>query len=141
MSNELTKCCRTCPWKKGTTPPGLIGGTTPDVYVAQSMLNFYLPCHNSKGYAGKETTLESTDTKQCAGANIFRANIDVAKYMPAGIKQLPADKETVFATKEEFLAYYYNVSEEFIKNIFTESIYKELMQRELNDVNVKKVNL
>jgi hypothetical protein len=138
---SLTKPCLTCPWRKGTTPPGLIGFSKPEVYISQSSLPFYLPCHSSKNYSGKETNLESGNIKQCAGANIFRANIDVAKYMPKGIEQLPVDKKNVFTTKEEFLAHYYNVSEEIIRYIFTDKLYKELMEKELNDVNVKKVNL
>lgn len=137
----MKKPCKTCPFKKGTTSPGLIGGSTPDVYIGQSQGPFFLPCHNSKGYAGKETTLESADTKQCAGANIFRANIGVSERMPKGIAQLPKDLENVFSTREEFLSHYYTVSEEVIKSVFTETIYKELLIKELSDINAKQVNL
>jgi hypothetical protein len=137
----MKKPCRTCPWKKGTTSPGLIGGSEPTTYISQASLPFFLPCHSSKGYAGKETNLESSDTKQCAGANIFRANIDVAKLMPKGIEQLPQDLENIYNTREEFLAHYYNVSEEVIKTIFTERLYQELLIKEMRDANVKKVNL
>lgn len=96
---------------------------------------------NNKSSADKKTTLESADTKQCAGANIFRANIDVTKLMPPGIEQLPQDLENIFKTREEFLSYYYNVSEEIIKLIFTEEMYKYLMDKELNDIRVRQVNL
>lgn len=133
--------CKSCPWKKNTQLPGLIGGSEPTVYIGQAQGPFYLPCHNSKNYVGKNTTLESPDTKQCAGAAIFRSNIGVAPMMPKGIEILPEDKENVFATREEFLAHYYNISEEIIKLIFTEEMYKQLMVKELNDANVKKVNL
>jgi hypothetical protein len=139
--NEMRKACRTCPWKKGTTSPGLIGGSEPTVYIGQVSGPFYFPCHSSKGYAGKKTNLESSDTKQCAGANIFRANIDVAKLMPKGIEQLSQDLENIYNTREEFLAHYYNVSEEVIKTIFTERLYQELLIKEMSDTKVKKVNL
>lgn len=133
--------CKTCPWKRNALPPGLIGGNTPDVFIGQIQGPFYLPCHNSKGYAGKNTILESSDTKQCAGAAIFRSNIGVSQMMPKGIKILPEDKENVFASKEEFLGYYYNVSLEIIKGIFTEKLYRWLLVKELNDKQVKKVDL
>lgn len=136
----MKKTCKTCPWVKGNQKPGLIGGSLPSVYIGQILGPFYLPCHSSQDYAGKQTDLTDKKTKQCAGAAIFRSNIDVAKLMPEGISILPEDKENVFASKEEFLAYYYNVPEELVKAVFTEQMYKELLLRELNDSQVKYYN-
>lgn len=129
--------CKTCPFKKGSTPPGNIGGSSPLVYIGQSMGPFILPCHNSKGYAGKQTDFTLPTIVQCAGAAIFRSNIDVAKYMPLALYKLPEDKEDVFGSKEEFLAHYYQVSVEVIKGTVKDRDYVAMLQKELHDPRIK----
>ena len=131
--------CSKCPFnKKIKQQKGKVGGRLPEVFISQASLPFLLSCHKDPNYKEKETDFKKTG--DCAGASIFRSNIDVAKLMPEGISILPENKQDVFATKEEFLAYYYDVSEELVKVVFTEEKYKELQRKELNDAQVKYYN-
>lgn len=130
------KPCKECPFKKeniltGPNP----GGAAPTVYIGQAMGPFWLPCHMDKNYKDKNT--DPNEVSPCAGAAIFRSNIDVAKYMPPALYKLPEDKEDVFGSKEEFLAHYYQVSVEVIKGTVKDRDYVAMLQKELQDPRIK----
>lgn len=70
------KPCRECPFSRAIEP-GNLGGSSPEVYIGQLVLPFWLPCHCSANYQGKDSDVNKVS--QCAGAAIMRANIG---YIP-----------------------------------------------------------
>jgi hypothetical protein len=114
------------------------GGAEPTVYIGQAIGPFWLPCHKDKNYAGRDTV--ATEVVQCRGAAIFRSNIEVAEKMPEGILVLPKDDTEVFASKEEFLAYYYSLPIEVMEAL-PPVYYQSLLAKEMADSRIKKVNL
>jgi len=101
----LATPCSECPFARKSTP-GALGdkpGVGPGTFIGQAHGPSFLPCH----LRYDDKPLHSRmDLPQCAGAAIYRANTDTAKLLPAGLMELPADTELVFATPEEFLAHH-----------------------------------
>lgn len=125
--------CRGCPFARKCVP-GALGGSPPEVYVGQAVGPFWLPCHESKDYAGKASDVN--EVRECAGAAIFRANIG-RKVLPSGLLLLPADKEICFATLAEFYAHHAGLSVEDAELLLTDERVAELARKELNDANVR----
>tara|TARA_R110000850_G_scaffold25874_2_gene74543 strand:- start:7850 stop:8281 length:432 start_codon:yes stop_codon:yes gene_type:complete len=135
--NKRTKCCGACPFKRknnltGSNP----GGSEPEVYLGQTRGPFWLPCHKDKNYDGK--TSDISLVAQCAGAAIFRSNCGFPYKLPKEIALLPKDTGTVFANEAEFYAHYKNVTVEEAKEILTQPMLDTLLEKELNDIRIKK---
>lgn len=104
--NQHTSPCSMCPFSR-KCPPGFTGGSHPMVYVGQTMGPFLLSCHSVPDYSQANPTLEIA---QCAGAAIFRSNINRASLMPKQILTLPSDTNKVFASHRDFLSHHLEVS-------------------------------
>jgi hypothetical protein len=136
------KPCDECPFKRHNkldNSDGKPGGSDPTVYIGQAMGPFWLPCHKSPDYQGKDS--DPSQVIQCAGAAVFRSNIGRADLMPQGLLRLPMNKTQVFATPEELLAHYRGVSldQAAVELYITTPL--ELMQAELSKQEVQLYNL
>lgn len=135
----MKKPCRGCPFRKDNNLVGdKPGGSEPSVYIGQAMGPFFLPCHEDKNYNGKETDYKSVS--HCRGAASFRTHIGVAERMPEQLSQ-EANKEDVFEDRESFLAHYLKIDKELIEAVVSESIYSDMLQKELLNADVKHVKL
>src|SRR4051812_16230318 len=124
---QHTTPCKDCPFRRGT---GTLGGSEPEVYIGQSHGPFWLPCHSTHNYKSLEARLDHANT-QCAGAAIHRANLGRADLMPPELLRLPADTDTVFASHEEFLAHYRNITPAEAAERLEETPAEEHMEREI----------
>lgn len=136
------KPCKECPFnKKNVLGNGseALGGSPPEVYVGQIEGPFWLPCHMDNRYRGKNT--DPNDNLQCAGAAIYRANIQVANKMPKGLLRLEPETETVFKDHQEFLMHYLQITREQANSWLEVNDPMDLMMEEFRKVEVKRVNL
>lgn len=136
----MKKPCSECPFNKQNkleTITEKLGHASPFTYVGQILGPFSLPCHKDKNYKGKETV--HNEVNQCVGAAMFRKQLKI-NYLP---KQLPLIEpdELCFKSIEEFLATYLETSEEEIKSKYKLADYYHMLEKELKDVNVKRINL
>jgi hypothetical protein len=88
-SKQLTKPCMDCPLRR-VALNGWLGGYTPEQYANLCHSDEVVQCHVHAG-------------SRCAGLAIYRSN--VAKFQPPEHK-LPADRETVFSHRGEFLEHH-----------------------------------
>jgi hypothetical protein len=84
---QHTKACSDCPMRRDALN-GWLGGSTPEEYGHLAHSDQVVGCHAIKG-------------TQCAGIAIYRRN--VCKSTQAPNIKLEADRETVFANRQEFL--------------------------------------
>jgi hypothetical protein len=134
------KSCNECPFSKSNilSKEKQLGGAAATVYIGQAQGPFVLPCHKHPKYDGKNTNYE--EVIQCSGAAQFRANIGVSDRMPDQLLKLPKSND-VFESREKFLAYYLDTTEDFINLMFTEQDYKNMLIKEIQDANAKIINL
>lgn len=126
---ELRKPCQKCPFARQSTP-GAMGGSDPMVFIGQAYGPYRLNCHMAEGYEQDPDCMSA----QCAGAAIFRANVDRAKLMPAVLLALPKDTETVFADAAELLAHHSRRSLPMARAFLDIVTPEELMRAELRKV-------
>lgn len=79
--------CSDCPWSRRSAA-GWLGASTREEWLADAHGESQIDCHTLLG-------------AQCAGAAIYRANV-CKRPRDASLLLLPADREKVFATKQEF---------------------------------------
>jgi hypothetical protein len=145
MDTTTEKCrkpCDECPFKRNNkldNTDGKPGGADPTVYIGQAMGPFWLPCHKAPGYQGKAS--DPSQVIQCAGAAVFRSNINRAHLLPDKLLKLPIDKMRVFASAEEMLAHYRGVSLDQARVELYITTPLELMQAELAKQDVQVYNL
>lgn len=109
MTAQHQSPCSTCPFAR-STEPGTLGGSPVGTYVGQTEAGFLIYCHECLDYDDpdwKEKASKPGAMNQCAGAAIFRSNIERPK--PA-ILTLPKDTEKVFASHAEFVAHHAKLS-------------------------------
>lgn len=124
--------CSECPFAR-TIKPGELGGSPPETYVGQAVLPFFLPCHCSQNYAGKETRF--SDVTQCAGAAIFRTNMGI--ITPPPLLSLPRDTERVFSTLADFYSHHKQISRIDAAITLRPEVVRQLAEREMNDARVR----
>lgn len=92
MKTQHRKPCADCPFAK-TAFNGWLGANTLAEWVEMAHGEAYIDCH-------------CTTNQQCAGAAIFRANVEKIPKHPRQLI-LPADNgKLVFATTEEFVTHH-----------------------------------
>ncbi len=108
--HKLHKPCSECPFSRTAVANGT-RGADPLIYIGQAFGPFWLPCH-SDDPVYQETQRCGTDTAvaQCAGAAIFRENVEVADDLPCALHKLPANRELVFSYAAELLAAHAGIS-------------------------------
>lgn len=155
QANPCRNPCKTCPWgvesSKAYGPEArheVIGGAfSTEQMLGQAVGPFWLPCH--MGYNrdpdvhGKDDIIAKADViPQCAGAAIFRANIDVADVLPTALLKLDSNS-SVFDTAADFYAYHKQVNMDEAEACTTQEALTILAIKELRgqtNRNIKTVN-
>jgi hypothetical protein len=106
-TTKLQKPCKDCPYSK-TVIPGALGGSDPEVYIGQGHGPFWLPCHKTCDFTDPNWK-KDTSVQQCAGAAIYRANIDRAFLMPISLQKLE-QSDLAFGSPEELYAHHKQIS-------------------------------
>jgi hypothetical protein len=88
-TKQLTKACTDCPLRRDALR-GWLGGATPEQYAGLCHSDEVVECHVHT-------------RSRCAGLAIYRRN--VAKWQPED-HRLPADRETIFSNRMEFIAHH-----------------------------------
>lgn len=101
------KPCNDCPFRRKSMP-GWLGDDTPENFIATTMSDYPMPCHQTIDYSDpdwKRLWERVATGKLCGGALIFFANISKLSRWPDR-PRLPADKENIFASPAEFIAHH-----------------------------------
>lgn len=91
--------CVECPTRR-TATAGYLGGYTAEMFIGMLYSQASVACHMTRGF--KEG--DPTAMKHCTGACAFRANAGIRTGTAAdrAIAKVGEDRETFFATPEEF---------------------------------------
>lgn len=108
IAPSVAKPCPECAFLK-TCPPGLLGGSPVETYVGQIVGPFAIPCHMQCSFDDPEWKQKGFDTRQCAGAAHFRANLGLDKFLPPQLCPLPISIH-VFQTMEAFVAHHKEIT-------------------------------
>lgn len=87
---QHTQACSDCPMRRDALR-GWLGGARPEDYGHLAHSDQVVSCH-------------AVQNTQCAGMAIYRKN--VCKSTPAPNMTLPADRQAVFGSRQEFLAHH-----------------------------------
>lgn len=107
VAAAVAKPCPECPFNRRVSP-GTLGGSPVTTYIGQIFGPFVIACHMHLDFqdpAWRDLTAYS-QTPQCAGAAVLRANIGVDVLMPPALPRAQADRTTVFADIAEFTAHH-----------------------------------
>jgi hypothetical protein len=113
MKNADKTPCVECPLRRDSAP-GYLGGYTPEMYLEALHGPASIACHKSPGF--HEGQIERQ--RHCTGVAAYRANVGHVCTMPHPVagyvittahdstKLIGEDRETFFATPEEFVAHH-----------------------------------
>ena len=110
--------CKTCPFTSNVKP-GELGGSPPEVYVAQHFLPFKVPCHECVDYENNQGDPEhgwkdgALEAAQCVGFAMTRNGDGVDEIMPEGLLHAEYDdSKTIGAFKDifDFWAFHNRIS-------------------------------
>lgn len=101
LNPALAKPCSECPWRREAWA-GYLGPLNAENWVKAAMSDHPIQCHKTI-----EESQKWEGTFQCKGAAIFRANICKLPRRP-DIETGPVDRETVFASPQEFIDHHKN---------------------------------
>jgi hypothetical protein len=101
LPEATKKPCNDCPWRRNAAP-GWLGPLSGDEWILLAHSDEPIACHIT---IEREDDWETPGIKQCKGASIYRANMAKSPRDPE-IDRGTADRETVFATRQEFLDYH-----------------------------------
>lgn len=87
-AKQLIRPCSDCPWSRRSLR-GWLGGYTAEEWIWTAHGEARIECHVHPNV-------------QCAGAAVYRANVAKRPRDP-GTLRLPADKESVFGSPDEFV--------------------------------------
>ena len=111
MAKQHTKPCHDCPFTK-KAEPGETGGSHPSVYIAQTILPYWIPCHCCIDYDDPNWKT-NYETPQCVGHAMMRANTGVADRMPDQLLRAePTEDAQVFDSLYQMYAYHVGITEE-----------------------------
>jgi hypothetical protein len=136
---KCRKPCNECPFRRDNlldSSDGKPGGADPTVYIGQAQGPFWLPCHKDNNYQGKAS--EPAQVTQCAGAAIYRANLELPYQLPDGLLKLDKDTDTVFGSPAELLAHYRGVTPEQAESELRITTPMELMLQEMAKLEVQQ---
>ena len=126
-TKKLKSPCGACPYSKSVIP-GATGGSDPEVYVSQGHGPFWLPCHKTCDFSDPSWK-ENYQAQQCAGAAIYRANIERDSLMPAMMHKLPKN-DKVFGSPGELYAHHKQITIEEAKLFLQNNSPDTLMIKE-----------
>jgi hypothetical protein len=73
--NQHNKPCSSCPFATDVEPTENPGGSPLDVYVAQILLGFRVPCHQCIDYDDPDWHSNTFDLPECAGLAAVRSSL------------------------------------------------------------------
>ncbi len=94
--------CSKCPFRRDIRP-GMLGGSSPQTYIGQAILPYWLPCHAHYDPTKEAGEQDPAQCPQCAGAAIYRSNLDLPQ--PDHILKLPKDGR-IFESADQFLSHH-----------------------------------
>lgn len=100
--------CKQCPFRK-TAMPGWLGAAPPEMFIANIHAEVPSPCHMTIDYRKPDWEAKWTAGKLgklCTGTLVMAANMLKRARNQRMIPSVPADRETVFTTAQEFLAHH-----------------------------------
>lgn len=107
MKAPLKKPCGQCPFRRKSLP-GYLGSSSPQEFIAATMNDATMPCHNSVDYAEpnwEDQLAPGGSARHCAGAAILFSNTCKLSMDPDRPK-LKADRANVFSNSREFLEHH-----------------------------------
>lgn len=111
---QHNKPCGTCPF--AVSPkirPGDLGGSPPEVYVAQHFLPYRVPCHELVDYDTKDWKADANTRAECVGFAMCRNSSGSALYLPDALYDQPRTPESgAFRDIWDFWAYHTECSRE-----------------------------
>jgi hypothetical protein len=137
--------CAACAFLKTCTPahekPEVLGGSSVLTYIGQMHGPFWIPCHKTydQSIDDHEEMKLNPCNRECAGAAIMRANTGDDQRLPKGLLHLPPDKDSVFATYEEFWAHHFGVPLEMAALYLKQYPPDLLLRVEMNRAGVRRV--
>lgn len=129
QKRQHRKPCAECPFGK-TAKVKTLGGGDPDTYIGQIYGPFWFPCHLDGNYDDKQS--DPAEVTQCAGAAIFRANLELDAKMPPALLKAEKDEGRSFTSAEEFVKHHTGEDKKFPPEKLM-----ELLNKELRDMNAR----
>lgn len=134
-TKKLKAPCKACPFSR-KCEPGATGGSDPTVFIGQAFGPFWLPCHKTCDFSDPDWK-KDLSVQQCAGAAIFRTNINRWHGMPSQLLRLPENKDLVFSSPEELLAHHKGITlEEAVKELKVRSPHALMIEEFIKAQNL-----
>lgn len=109
MAKQHKKPCHDCPFTR-KSDPGETGGSPPEVYIAQTILPYWVPCHCAINYEDPNWKSNHA-TPQCVGHAMMRHKMGIAEMFPEQLLRIEDKPEAeVFDSLVEMYAYHYGIS-------------------------------
>jgi hypothetical protein len=131
--------CPECPFNRRVRP-GALGGSPVSTYVGQIVGPFALACHMHIDFqdpAWREMTAY-TQTPQCAGVAVLRANIGIDRMLPAALPRAKPNHVSVFADLAEFVAHHTRLPLAGVRKALTPSVITALLDIQINRAKAKQ---
>lgn len=135
MSGRQDRPCGTCPFRR-TVSPGELGGSPPEVYVAQVLLPYLVPCHKHIDYSDQNWKEACITGQQCVGVAMIRDAMGVAQRMPDALLRAEHIDE-VFPDLYHFWAHHKRVSVEQAKAELTPEKLRQIIITEITRSGAK----
>ena len=134
----MNKPCKTCPFTRNSEP-GATGGNPPEVYIAQTLMPFLVPCHCHIDYTDPDWQDKTDELPQCVGQAMLRSNLGFDAIMPVKLLRATPDPEA-FATLEEFWCHHTGCTpQEAFVHLTLQDNVKEYIRHELTKTGLRKV--
>lgn len=106
------------------------------MFVGQAAGPFLLNCHLDPDYPDDP---RSPEILQCAGAAVFRSNMEFDKRLPVGLLSLPPNTQAVFASPSELVAHHSQCSVLEAEQFMALNPVDSLLNAELSKSGVRRV--
>lgn len=133
LAAAVANPCPECPFNR-SVKPGALGGSPASTYVGQIVGPFAIACHMHIDFqdpAWREMT-RYTQTPQCAGAAVLRANINVDALMPAEMPRAKPNRESVFSDLAEFVAHHTRMSIASARRWLTPDVIASMLKEQIH---------
>lgn len=103
-----SKPCNDCPFRRKSVQ-GWLGASSPEEFMAQTMGDFPMPCHNTIMYIDgwEQRWANNEEGKLCAGSLIFFSNtLKVSRDRDR--PRLATDRVNVFTNTQEFIEHHHS---------------------------------
>lgn len=133
MEEQHHRPCGTCPFT-GRVDPGHLGGSPPEVYVAQHFLPYLVICHEFIDYDDEEWAEAASNRgdHQCVGFAMCRNRSGVADAMPGALLDVEHDAKTdSFADIWEFWSHHNGVTYAAAVETLSPGVIVEMCRKEL----------